>query len=248
MEIALDVEAVHAICENCSILLVEATSPNMNNLLAAVDTAIGKGARVLSNSWGGPEYSQEIQLDSHFDHQGLAIVVSSGDNGYGVEYPASSSYVTAVGGTTLLMDGNTYKDENAWSGAGSGCSLFEQKPPWQHDTKCKRRTVADVSVVANPQTGMAMYTTTSTKGQKGWFIVGGTSLSAPIIAGVYALSGHIPMDKASNSLPYMLGTQSNLHDVVGGSNGLCSIPYLCTSKTKYDGPTGLGTPKGSGAF
>lgn len=249
VEIALDVEAVHAVCENCSILLLEAGSPNMKNLMAAVDTATRLGANVVSNSYGGPEFSGETDFDSHFRHNGVAFTVSSGDSGYGVQYPAASPYVTAVGGTSLYLgaDGK-YGDENAWSQAGSGCSQFEPKPVWQTDTKCPGRTVADVSAVADPATGFAVYTTTSSKGQKGWFTVGGTSLAAPVIAGVYALSGNIPKNQSANGLSYSLGSKSNLHDVVGGQNGNCSPSYLCTGKTQYDGPTGLGSPKGTGAF
>ena len=248
MEIALDVEAVHAVCENCSIALVEATSPNMKNLFQGVDTAIKIGATIISNSWGGPEFSQETNLDSHFNHPGIAFTVSSGDSGYGVQYPAASPYVTAVGGTSLeLTDTGNYKDENAWSGAGSGCSQFEAKSSWQQDKLCPGRTVADVSAVADPATGAAIYSSTSPKGTKGWFTVGGTSLAAPIVAGVYALGG-IPTGKQANSLPYLFGTKTNLHDVVGGQNGNCSPNYLCSGKTKYDGPTGLGSPKGAGAF
>ncbi len=249
MEIALDVETVHALCENCSILLVEASSPNLKNLMAAVDTAVSQGANAISNSYGGPEFADEKLSDSHFKHPGVAITVSSGDSGYGVQYPAASPYVTAVGGTSLYLSADgKYHDENAWSDAGSGCSKFELKPNWQTDAKCAGRTVADVSAVADPQTGMAIYSTTSAKGQKGWFKVGGTSLAAPIIAAVYALSGNIPTNRQANSLPYGLGSKSNLHDVVGGSNGDCGADYLCVGKTKYDGPTGLGSPKGVGAF
>ena len=247
MEIALDVETVHAVCENCSILLVEATSPNINNLMMAVDTAVKSGAIAISNSYGGPEFADEIKSDVHFNHPGIAFTVSSGDSGYGVAYPAASPYVTAVGGTSLyLSPDNKYKNEDAWSGAGSGCSQFEPKPSWQTDAKCPNRTVADVSAVADPATGVAIYTTTSPKNQKGWFTAGGTSLSSPLIAAVYALSGNIP--SKPSSLPYGLGSKSNLHDVVGGQNGQCSPGYLCAGKTKYDGPTGLGTPNGTGAF
>ena len=249
MEIALDVETVHGLCQNCSILLVEAASPNMKNLMMSVDTAVKAGAMVISNSYGGPEFSGETTFDSHFKHPGIAFTVSSGDSGYGVEYPAASPYVTAVGGTSLYLNANNgYLDENAWSGAGSGCSQFEPKPSWQTDNKCGGRTVADISAVADPQTGVAVYTTTSPKGQKGWLTVGGTSLASPLIAAVYALSGNLPSNTTANSLPYNLGSHSNLHDVVGGSNGSCNPTYLCTGKTKYDGPTGLGSPKGTGAF
>ncbi len=249
VEIALDVETVHGICQNCSILLVEATSPNMKNLMMSVDTAVKNGAAAVSNSYGGPEFSGEAAFDSHFNHPGVAFTVSSGDSGYGVEYPAASPYVTAVGGTSLYLgNGGKYKNEDAWSGAGSGCSQFEAKPSWQTDVKCGGRTVADVSAVADPATGVAIYTTTSSKGQKGWFTVGGTSLSSPLLAAVYALSGNLPANANANSLPYNLGSRSNLHDVVGGSNGDCSPAYLCAGKTKYDGPTGLGSPNGTGAF
>jgi subtilase family serine protease len=248
MEIALDVETVHGVCANCSILLVEADSPNMKNLMASVDTAVKAGAAAVSNSYGGPEFSGETIFDSHFNYPGIAFTVSSGDSGYGVQYPAASPYVTAVGGTSLYLNGGKYKNEDAWSGAGSGCSQFEPKPLWQTDARCAGRTVADVSAVADPATGVAIYTTTSQKGQKGWFTVGGTSLAAPLIAAVYAISGNIPKSQQANGLPYNLGSKSNLHDVVGGSNGQCSPSYLCAGKTSYDGPTGLGSPNGTGAF
>ncbi len=248
MEIALDVETVHALCEDCSIILVEVTSPNIKNLLAGVDAAVKAGAVVVSNSYGGPEFAGETQFDSHFNHPGIAFTVSSGDSGYGVQYPSASPYVTAVGGTSLYLNNGEYKNEDAWSGAGSGCSQFEPKPSWQTDVKCSGRTVADVSAVADPATGSAIYSGTSPKAQKGWFTVGGTSLAAPVIAAVYALSGNLPANTFLNSLPYSLGKKTNLHDVVGGSNGDCSPNYLCTGKTKYDGPTGLGTPNGTSAF
>ncbi len=248
MEIALDVEAVHALCENCSILLVEADSPNTKNLLFAEDTAVAAGAQVISNSWGGPEFVGEVTLDSHFKQTGIAYVFSSGDSGYGVQYPAASQFVTAVDGTSLFMSGMSYKDENAWSGAGSGCSMFEPKPLWQKDGQCSGRTVADVSAVADPTTGTAVYSSTSPNGKKGWFMAGGTSLAAPIVAAIYAMAGDITGDIRANSAPYLRGSKKNLHDVSGGKNGDCSFNYLCEGVTKYDGPTGLGSPKGLGAF
>ncbi len=248
MEIALDVEAVHALCENCSIVLVEAASPNLKNLMAAVDQAVKAGAIAVSNSYGGPEFPEEVSQDSHFNHPGIAFAVSSGDSGYGVQYPAASPYATAVGGTSLYLNSSgQYQNEDAWSGAGSGCSQYENKPSWQQDKKCGGRTVADVSAVADPATGFAVYSSISPKGQKGWFTAGGTSLAAPIIAAVYA-SGSLPKNRLANSLPYDFGTKLNLHDVIGGSNGICNPSYLCAGKTKYDGPTGLGSPNGSSAF
>ena len=245
LEISLDVQIAHAICPNCKILLVEANSNSFSDLLKAEDYAIAH-AKVASNSWGGGEFSGEISNDSHFNHVGHPITFSSGDGGYGVEYPASSQYVTAVGGTTLTLNSNnTYKSETVWSGTGSGCSAYEPKPTWQKDTGCVRRTVADVAADANPNTGAAVYDSFGYKGHSGWFKVGGTSLSSPIIAAVYALVGNAASTVDGS---YSYSHKSSLHDVTSGSNGSCGGSYLCTAKTGYDGPTGNGTPKGTGAF
>lgn len=248
LEISLDVEVAHAICPNCKLLLVEADSNSYTNLMAAVDQAVTLGANVVSNSYGSGEFLGETSYDPHFNHPGVAFTFSSGDSGYGVEYPAASQYVTAVGGTTLnLNSDNTYKNESVWSGAGSGCSSFELQPSWQTTlglSSCSNRTVADVSADANPNTGAAVYDSVRYQGRRGWFQVGGTSLSSPIVAGVYALSGNIT--GAANSIPYI--NTANIHDVTTGSNGSCSGSYLCTAVSGYDGPTGLGTPNGAGAF
>jgi subtilase family serine protease len=168
--------------------------------------------------------------------------MSSGDSGYGVEYPAASRYVTAVGGTTLKLSGNTRLTETVWSGSGSGCSAYEPKPSWQTDMGCGRRTVADVSADADPSTGAAEYDSTRYQGRSGWFQVGGTSLSAPLIGGVYALG-----NSAVNAGSYPYAHTSSLFDVTSGSNGSCGT-YLCTGDAGFDGPTGLGTPNGTGGF
>jgi subtilase family serine protease len=244
LEIALDVEIAHAICQNCKIILVEASSNSFANLAAAVDEAATLGANVISNSYGGSEFSSETSssYDGHFNHPNIAIAVSSGDGGYGVEYPAASRYVTAVGGTTLRMSGTTRLSETVWSGSGSGCSAYEPKPTWQTDTGCSRRTVADVSADADPNTGAAVYDTTRYQGRSGWFQVGGTSLSAPLIGGVYALG-----TSAVNAGSFPYAHPSGLFDVTSGSNGNCGT-YLCTGVAGYDGPTGLGTPNGTSSF
>ena len=245
LEISLDVEIAHAICPNCKILLVEASSSSFTNLLAAEDYAAAH-ANIVSNSWGGSESSGETSYDSHFNHIGTPITVSSGDGGYGVEYPAASQYVTAVGGTTLrLNSNNTYQSETVWSGAGSGCSAYETKPSWQTDTGCIRRTVADVAADADPNTGAAVYDSVTYQGQSGWFQVGGTSLASPLIAAVYALAGN-GASTVDGSYPY--AHTSALHDVTSGSNGSCGGSYQCTGKVGYDGPTGNGTPNGVNAF
>ena len=247
LEISLDVEIAHAVCPSCKILLVEASSSSFANLLAAEDYAVAH-ATIVSNSWGGREFSSETtsSYDRHFNHIGHPITFSSGDSGYGVEYPAASQYVTAVGGTTLrLNSNNTYKSETVWSGAGSGCSVYEPKPTWQKDTGCIRRTVADVAADADPNTGAAIYDSVLYQGRAGWFQVGGTSLSSPLIAAVYALAGNAA-STTDGSYPY--GHTSSLHDVTSGSNGSCGGSYLCTGKVGYDGPSSKGTPKSTTAF
>jgi subtilase family serine protease len=245
-EESLDIDMVSAVCPSCHILLVEATSATMGNLGTAVNRAVTMGAKYVSNSYGGGESSADTSYDSsYFNHTGVAITVSSGDSGYGVEYPAASRYVTAVGGTSLRRASTARGwSETAWSGAGSGCSLYDGKPTWQHDTGCSRRTVADVSAVADPATGVAVYDTYG--GDPGWEVFGGTSVSSPIIASVYALAGTPSAGSYPSSFPY--AHTGNLWDVTSGSNGSCSPAYLCTAGPGYDGPTGLGTPNGTAAF
>jgi subtilase family serine protease len=241
-EISLDLDMVSAACPTCHILLVEGTTPSFANLGAAVNYAASQGVAAISNSYGGTDAS-DTTYGSYYNHPGVAVTVSSGDNGYGVEYPASSQYVTAVGGTSLRAASNARGwTETAWSGAGSGCSTINPKPTWQHDAGCAKRAVADVSAVADPNTGVNVYDSTAYRGSSGWLVFGGTSASSPIIASVFALGGH-----SAPSTPYSAPAGS-LNDVTSGSNGSCGGSYLCTAVVGFDGPTGLGTPNGTGAF
>ncbi|MEV0410697.1 putative Ig domain-containing protein [Streptomyces sp. NPDC050448] len=251
-EISLDVDMVSAVCPQCHILLVEANQPSMADLGAAVNRAVTMGAKYVSNSYGGGEDSTDPSSDaSYFNHPGVAITVSSGDSGYGVEYPAASQYVTSVGGTSLNRAGGTTRgwSESVWgtsaggNGAGSGCSAYTTKPSWQSDSGCAKRTVSDVSAVADPATGLAVYDSYQASG---WNVYGGTSASAPIIAAVYALAGTPAAGSYPSSYPY--AHTSSLNDVTSGANGSCGSSYLCTAKSGYDGPTGLGTPNGTAAF
>ncbi len=250
-EINLDVQMVSAICPNCKILVVEATSPSLANLATAVDTAVRLGATVVSNSYGGPEDVSIVSANNHYNHPGTAITASSGDSGYGVEFPASSGYVTAVGGTTLNQSNSPRGwTETAWSGSGSGCSKYIARPSWQASIgTCTKRMVADISAVADPKTGVAVYDSFGSSGGKNWYVVGGTSVAAPIVAGIYALamaSNH--KNFSYSELPY--NQSSSLFDVTNGSNGSCStrIRPLCKAGIGYDGPTGLGSPNGIAAF
>jgi subtilase family serine protease len=256
LEIALDVETAHAICHNCEILLVEADSNLFTDLKAAVNTAVTLGATQISNSYGGPEFAGEAS-DTAYDHPGIAITASAGDDGYAAEYPASSPYVVAVGGTTLnLGPSSSYGSEAVWSGSGSGCSAYIAARSWQTSdsnwalTGCgTKRGVADVAAVADPDTGASVYDTTRVEGQSGWFTVGGTSLSAPLIAAVYALAGGSSLDyPAAGPYAHQSDSPASLHDVTSGSNGSCGASIMCNGAVGYDGPTGVGTPRGVAAF
>jgi subtilase family serine protease len=243
-EISLDLQMVSATCPNCNILLVEASSNSFVNLGVAVNRAVTMGAVAVSNSYGGGEWSTESSTGAtYFNHPGVAITVSSGDAGYGVEYPAASQYVTAVGGTSLRRATGGGFTESAWSGAGSGCSAYEPKPAWQADPGCARRSVADVSAVADPATGVWVY---DTFGGSGWAVYGGTSAAAPIVGAVYGMAGAATPTDYPSQYPYTKA--ASLHDVTSGSNGACGGGYLCTALVGYDGPTGLGTPNGVDAF
>ncbi|MGW2492527.1 putative Ig domain-containing protein [Streptomyces sp. NPDC001606] len=249
-EEALDLDMVSATCPNCNIILVEANSANDTDLGIAENEAVALGAKFVSNSWGGSESSTQTSEDTqYFKHPGVAITVSAGDSAYGAEYPATSQYVTAVGGTALTQSSTSRGwSESVWhtsstEGTGSGCSAYDPKPSWQTDTGCSKRMEADVSAVADPATGVAVY---DTYGGSGWAVYGGTSASAPIIAGVYALAGTPGSTDYPAKYPYQ--HTGNLYDVTSGSNGSCSTAYFCTAETGYDGPTGYGTPNGTAAF
>ncbi|WP_405590929.1 carboxypeptidase regulatory-like domain-containing protein [Streptomyces sp. NBC_01190] len=253
-EISLDLDMVSAVAPNAHILLVEGDEPSSDDLGAAVDTAVALGAKYVSNSYGsdyrggpgsGEDPSDTAALDAYYDHPGVAVVASSGDYAYGVSYPAASPYVTSVGGTSLTRDADSARGwtEAAWAKAGSGCSLYEPKPAFQQDTGCANRAVSDVSAVADPATGVAVY---QTYGNTGWSVYGGTSASSPIIAAVYADAATPAAGTYPNAYPY--ANRAGLNDITGGSNGSCDPAYLCRATAGYDGPTGLGTPNGLQSF
>ena len=249
-EISLDVDMVSAVCPNCHILLVEATSASDANLGAAVNQAVAQGAKFVSNSYGGDEDSSVTSSDAaYFNHPGVAITVSTGDSNTGAEYPATSQYVTAVGGTSLTRSSNargwneTVWRTNSTEGGGSGCSSYIAKPSWQHDTGCSRRMEADVAAVADPATGVSVY---QTYGGNGWSVYGGTSAASPIVASVWALAGAPNAGDRAAQYPY--NHTGSFNDVTSGSNGSCSVSYFCNAGTGYDGPTGWGTPNGDSGF
>jgi subtilase family serine protease len=253
-EISLDLDMVSAACPNCGITLIEAKDAS-DNLFTAVKEATTLGAKFVSMSWGGPEGGTESSYDStYFKSSGVVYTASTGDGAYsaGVIYPATSVDTVAVGGTALKTASNARGwTESVWKtnsteGTGSGCSSDEAKPAWQSiisTSTCSRRANSDVSAVADPATGVAVY---QTYGGSGWAVYGGTSASAPLVASIYALAGTPAAADKPASFPY--AHTGNLNDVTSGNNGTCSPSLLCTAAAGWDGPTGLGTPAGVAAF
>ncbi|MBT1000997.1 hypothetical protein KIH31_00135 [Paenarthrobacter sp. DKR-5] len=252
-EASLDVDMVSAACPACHILVVEANSDYLSDLGPSVNTAVSMGAVAVNNSYGGAEQSGISGYDSYYTHPGVTVTAAAGDNGYGVQYPAAVPAVTAVGGTSLsrTSSGRGWS-ESVWGaagsnfGTGSGCSAYETKPAWQTDTGCATRTVTDISAVADPNTGLAIYDSTpDSYGTSGWLVMGGTSASAPFIAGLSALAG--TPTNGTDPASYAYAVPTALNDVTTGSTGSCSPAYLCSGTTGYDGPTGMGTPNGLAA-
>jgi|SRR5579862_2594168 len=238
-EESLDVDMVSAICPNCKILLVEAASASTSALTTAEEYATAH-ANYVSNSWSGNEGT--TGYDGHYNVSGVAITAATGDSGYNrtAQWPAILPSVIGVGGTSLTSVNP--RSEKAWSGAGSGCSKVYAKPSFQSgiSTGCSKRAQADASAVADPNTGVAVYDTFHTSG---WLVFGGTSVATPITASVFALAGNT----ATNSPGNLYAHTSSLNDVTSGSNGRCGAP-LCVAGSGWDGPTGLGTPNGIGAY
>lgn len=206
-EESLDVDMVSAVCPNCKIVLVEALNSSFKHFAQAEDTAVRLGATVISNSWGGNEYAAN---DPAYDHPGVAITASAGDDGYnscadsigcvGPQDPAAFDTVIAVGGTRLLPAASTSRgwSETTWNcyakgggpclfglaATGSGCARLSPRPAWQTVSGCPKRAYNDVAAVADPVTGVLVIE----KGE--WFIFGGTSVASPIVAAAIALAGN----------------------------------------------------------
>jgi len=243
-EISLDLDMVSAACPACKIMLVEANSNSFVDLGASVDTAVTQGAAVVSNSYSGSEFAYR---DSDYSHPGHVIVAAAGDDGLGPAEPCSFQSVVCIGGTSLRKGNEGGGDrgwtERAWAGTGSGCSETVAKPPWQHDAGCINRTEVDVSAVADPETGVAIY---DSYAMCCWFVYGGTSVATPLISSFYALAGNAASQHFAKQI--WDGKGDNLYDVTAGSNGDCQQKYLCQAGPGYDGPTGWGTPDGIAAF
>lgn len=245
LEAALDVDAVSSACPACKILVVQADDNDDVSLATAVNTAVRLKADVVSNSYGGLEYTAVRSLATrYYSHPGVPIVASSGDDGFQpANFPASSPTVISVGGTSLTRNLRTARgwSESAWDYGGSGCSAWFAKPAFQSPrlTHCLMRTSTDLSAVADPYSNFAVYDTFGTPND--WLLVGGTSLSAPLVAGMIARAGHAKYYGTSAARIYQ--HQASFYDIKSGNNGYCGGDYLCTAKKGYDAPTGVGTPR-----
>jgi MYXO-CTERM domain-containing protein len=229
-ETALDVQMVSAACPKCKIVVVQAESPGGGLEIGQI-VVKGKPVDTISNSWGGGEFPGTVNQEGDYNNPGIGTFASTGDNGFsgGAEYPATSAYVIAVGGTSF--DGTT---NTAWSGAGSACSSVIAKQVWgPNDAPCSMRAAADISAIADPQTGVASYIGK----QGGWQEVGGTSAASPISAALFAAAGH-----ADARPQFVYAHRDAFLDVVGGSTGSCGGGPICSGTPGWDGPTGVGIP------
>ncbi|MHB8635493.1 MAG: S53 family peptidase [Fimbriimonadaceae bacterium] len=241
-EMALDVEWAHAMAPGAKIFLVEAASSNFADLLHAVDVAAGlTGVTQVSVSWGGSEFAGESAYDGHFNHPGVSFFVSSGDVGGARDYPALSPNVVSVGGTSLTFP-NGAPVERGWNGSGGGMSQAERMPSFQDvimHLVHNRRGGPDIAAVADPSTGAAVYDSTAYQGFVGWFVVGGTSLSCPLCAGIANAGG---ARRGGAEQAYIYSHPTSFSDVTAGRSG----PNLC--KKGWDFVTGYGSPRSTSSL
>ncbi|AIO37590.1 S53 family peptidase [Burkholderia sp. AU19243] len=264
LESSLDVQWAHAIAPNARIVLVEAASSSLDDLMSAVGLATstapgGVGAKVVSISWGSAEFLAETQFDGQFaSANGVSFVAASGDGGNGIDYPAASPYVLSVGGTSIAVDASGgYAGESAWAGSGGGQSAVEPAPAYQANFGIPSdalglRGVPDVAYDADPASGFAVYDSYGYAGQRGWFVVGGTSAGAPQWSALVAIANGVRIARGKTTLNAVGALQTvlyglassayaaNFRDIVSGSNGVCGT--LCNAAAGYDYVTGLGRP------
>jgi subtilase family serine protease len=241
-EASIDTQIASAVCPKCKLVVVEAQSDSPASLLAAARSAVSHGATVVSNSYSVDEFAAEDDASYAI---GVPFVFGAGDGGAGAQWPAASSHVIAVGGTSLVRDGSARGwSESVWSGTGGGCSAYVDKPAWQHDGECPNRTANDIAAFADPNPGVAVYDSYLSQ-SAGWRTYGGTSVSAPIVAGAIALAGN--GKSALLDAGYIYAHAAALHPVTDGRNGPCDS-YLCAAGAGYSSPAGNGSPNGAGGL
>lgn len=243
LETMLDIEWAHAMAPKAHILLVEGDTNSFADLAAAL-TYASMNADIVSNSYGATEWDTETALDPVYAVSTVPLLFSSGDAGQPAIYPCQSPYTTCIGGTRLLVNASFQRtSESGWSGSGGGCSLYELAQTWQAGfTTCSMRAAPDVSADADPDTGVAVLD----NGNGGYYLVGGTSLSCPMTAAIFAdvMTARVSFGKAKfgfmNPVLYAAATRNYPYfyfDVTAGNNGFAAGPG-------YDLVTGLGVSKG----
>jgi hypothetical protein len=244
LEESLDVEWAHAMAPGANLVLIEANSSSFNNLLTAASTAATKeGASVASMSFGGTEFSTETSLDSKLNHSGTTYIASAGDSGSPAQYPSASPLVMSVGGTSLTQSNGAYVSETTWNNfgtTGGGPSKYESKPSWQNGFQTtNNRGTPDVAMDADPSTGVSVY---DSYREGGWVNgVGGTSLAAPMWAGIISLANQGRKNAGKGNLTNMPAdiyslSAGDFHDITTGGNGTYN------AGPGYDFVTGRGTP------
>jgi kumamolisin len=249
LEAALDIEWAHAMAPNAKIYLVEGASDSSTDLDNAVrEAASQRLVKEVSMSWGGSESGREAWFsDPVFKRKGVVYFASGGDSADQMEYPAASPNVVACGGTTINRSSNgAVVNETAWSDTGCGPSAYEPRPAFQDGVANivgSKRGVSDLAFEADPSTGVYVYDTSPIWGEKGWFILGGTSVSSPSLAGVVnnaaAQNGFAASTAAEEARIYgNLGNAAAFRDVTSGTDGTYSAGI------GYDFVTGVGSPNG----
>jgi subtilase family serine protease len=243
VEEALDIEWAHAMAPGAKIYLVEAASNNFNDLLRAVSVAnslvSSAGGGEVSISWGGSEFSAETSYDSYFTQPGIVYFASSGDSP-GVIWPSTSPNVVSVGGTSLSRNprNGDFQQEMAWQSGGGGPSVYEARPGYQNaisTTVGNQRGTPDVAADADPSTGVWVYA------YPYWYVIGGTSVAAPVWAGIVNAAGSF--SAASQTALNTIYANQATRDITSGSCGP-NQGYL--AGVGWDFCTGLGGPLGQG--
>jgi subtilase family serine protease len=251
LEAALDIEWAHAMAPNAKIYLVEAASDSNNDLDYAVRVAATlPGVKEISMSWGGSEASYEAMFfDPNFTAHGIVYLSSGGDTSALMEYPAASPNVVSCGGTSINRNTTTgaFLSETGWNDTGCGPSVYEPRPSYQNGVAPvvgAKRGVSDLSFDSDPNTGVYVFDSTPLWGTTGWWILGGTSVASPSLAGVFNLAATSGNGFAANTAAEQvriygnLGNANAFRDIISGTDG----KYSC--KVGYDFITGVGSPIG----
>ena len=252
VEESLDVEWAHAMAPGANIMLVEASSASLSDLLTAVSYA-SQHANVVSMSWGSSEFSGETSDDSYFNAPGVAFVVASGDTGAPAEWPATSPNVLGVGGTSLTLNSSGgWGSETGWSGSTGGPSAYEPQPSYQAGVVTQTstaRATPDVAYDASSTGTYAVYDSYPDEGETlDWVAVYGTSAGAPQWSAILAIADQgraanglsaLNSSSAQQVMDILYQNPGDFHDITSGTS--TGNPEY-SAGPGYDYVTGLGTP------